>query len=164
MASETPQAGGPADDVTRFLDEHGVAYEVVVHEKQFTAAGEAQAAGIEPHDAAKALLVREDGEYLLAVIPASSRLDLRKLRAALEEHPKLRFATEDEIDSDFPAFELGAVPPLGPGLPSAEVVDSALLEHDRVLCNAGDHIHSLLLDPNEIVRVGASRVSDICQD
>jgi Ala-tRNA(Pro) deacylase len=164
MGSETAEAGGPAQEVARFLDEHGVAYELVEHEKQFTAAGEAQAAGIEPHDAAKALLVRENGEYLLAVIPASRRLDLKKLRATLEEHPKLRLATEDEIDSDFPAFELGAVPPLGPGLPSAEVVDRALLEHDRVLCNAGDHAHSLLLDPNEIVRVGGSRVADICED
>ena len=164
MASETAESGGPAEAVTRFLDEHGVTHEVVEHEKQFTAAGEAQAAGIEPHDAAKALLVREDGEYLLAVIPASRRLDLKKLRDTLEEHPKLRLATEDEIDSDFPAFELGAVPPLGPGLPSAEVVDRALLEHDRVLCNAGDHAHSLLLDPKEIVRVGGSRVSDICED
>jgi Ala-tRNA(Pro) deacylase len=164
MASEPGSRRGPLEAVTGFLDQHDVAYEVVEHEKQFTAAGEAVAAGIEPHDASKALLVREDGDYLLAVIPASRRLDLRKLRAALEEHPKLRLATEDEIASDFPGFELGAVPPVGPGLPSAEVVDEALLEHDRVLCNAGDHTHSVLVDPNEIVRVGRSRVSDICED
>lgn len=164
MATEMGTAGGPAEDVTRFLDQHGVAYELLEHEKQFTAAGEAKAAGIEPYDAAKALFVRDDGEYLLAVIPASRRLDLKKLRATLEERPKVRLATEDEIGSDFPAFELGAVPPVGPGMPSAEIVDRALLEHDRVLCNAGDHAHSLLVDPNEIVRVGGSRVSDICED
>jgi len=164
MASETGPEGGPLQAVTRFLDEHDVAYEVVEHEKRLSAAGEAVAAGIEPHDASKALLVREDGEYLLAVIPASRRLDLKKVRATLEERPKLRLATEDEIASDFPAFELGAVPPIGPGLPSAEVVDEALLQHDRVLCNAGDHTHSLLVDPHEIVRVGGSRVSDICED
>lgn len=164
MASDTAEAGSPTEAVTRFLEEHEVDYEVVEHEKQFTAAGEAQAAGIEPHDAAKALLVREDGDYLLAVIPASRRLDLRKLRATLVERPKLRLATENEIASDFPVFELGAVPPVGPGLPSAEVVDEALLEHDRVLCNAGDHSHSLLVDPKEIARVGGSRVADICGD
>jgi Ala-tRNA(Pro) deacylase len=164
MTSETEEGGSSLEAVTRFLEEHDVPHEVVEHEKQFTAAGEAHAAGIEPHDAAKALLVREDGDYLLAVIPASRRLDLKKLRATLEERPKLRLATEDEIASDFPAFELGAVPPVGPGLPSAEVVDQALLEHDRVLCNAGDHSHSLLVDPNEVVRVGGSRVSDICED
>jgi Ala-tRNA(Pro) deacylase len=164
MPSDTPEVGGPAEAVARFLEEHDVDFEVVEHEKQFTAAGEAQAAGVEPHDAAKALLVREDGEYLLAVIPASRRLDLRKLRDTLEERPKLRLATEDEIASDFAVFELGAVPPVGPGLPSAEVVDEALLEHDRVLCNAGDHSHSLLVDPEQIVRVGGSRVADICED
>jgi Ala-tRNA(Pro) deacylase len=164
MASEMGQESGAIGAVTGFLDENGIAYEVVEHEKQFTAASEAVAAGVEPHDASKALLLREDGEYLLAVIPASRRLDLKKLRATLEEHPKLRLATEEEIASDFPTFELGAVPPVGPGLPSVEVVDEALLEHDRVLCNAGDHAHSVLVDPNEIVRVGRSRVSDICED
>jgi Ala-tRNA(Pro) deacylase len=164
MASETGPEGGRLEAVTRFLDQHDVAYEVVEHKRELTAAGEALAAGIEPHDAAKALLVREDGDYLLAVIPASRRLDLKKLRATLEERPKLRLATEEEIASDFSTFELGAVPPVGPELPSAEVVDEALLQHDRVLCNAGDHTHSLLVDPNEIVRVGGSRVSDICED
>lgn len=164
MAGQAAEESGPLEAVTRFLDEHDVAYEVVEHERQLTAADEALAAGIEPHDAAKALLVREDGDYLLAVVPASRRLDLKKLRATLEERPKVRLATEDEIASDFPAFELGAVPPVGPGLPSAEVVDGALLEHERVLCNAGDHAHSLLVDPNEVVRVAGSRVSDICEE
>jgi Ala-tRNA(Pro) deacylase len=148
----------------RYLDEQQVAYEVVEHAERFTAAGEARAAGIEPGDAAKDVLLRTDGDYVLAVIPASERLDLRKVRDLLGEEGELRLATEDEIAADFSAFELGALPPFGPVLDAAQIVDRRLLEHERVLCNGGDHRHSLMVDPNEIVRVTDARVEDICQE
>jgi prolyl-tRNA editing enzyme YbaK/EbsC (Cys-tRNA(Pro) deacylase) len=49
-------------------------------------------------------------------------------------------------------------------LPAAEVMDSALAAQERVLCAAGDHRHSVLVDPREIVRVTASRIADICEE
>ncbi|MGH2955182.1 MAG: aminoacyl-tRNA deacylase [Solirubrobacterales bacterium] len=150
---------------TRYLDEQQVAYEVVEHPERFTAAGEARAAGIEPADAAKDILLRTDGSYILAVIPASERLDIRKVRDRLSAEGEIRLATEDEIAADFSGFELGALPPFGPVLGgAAQIVDRRLLDHERVLCNGGDHRHSLMVDPNEIVRVTEARVEDICQD
>jgi prolyl-tRNA editing enzyme YbaK/EbsC (Cys-tRNA(Pro) deacylase) len=66
--------------------------------------------------------------------------------------------------ADFSGFELGALPPLGEMLPAPEIVDPRLLEHDRVLCNGGDHTHSILLDPSDVVRVSGAQVADVCQD
>jgi prolyl-tRNA editing enzyme YbaK/EbsC (Cys-tRNA(Pro) deacylase) len=43
------------------------------------------------------------------------------------------------------------------------VLDGRLLEHERILCNAGDHRHGLLLDPHELVEVVQPRVADICE-
>ena len=68
------------------------------------------------------------------------------------------------MGTDFPDFELGAIPPLGEMLPAPEIVDRRVLEHDRVLCNGGDHTHSVLLDPKEIVRVSNAQVADVCED
>jgi Ala-tRNA(Pro) deacylase len=161
MSPETG-AGSPLDTTTSYLDEHGVAYEVVEHGERFTAAAEARAAGMEPHNAAKSLLLRDDDGYELVVIPASERLDLKKVRQALGR--ELRLATEQEMEADFAQFELGALPPVGPMLPAPEVVDRRLLEHDRVLCNAGDHRHSVLVDPRELVRVADAQLADVCQD
>ena len=158
----------PKEDMTgaatRYLDEQQVTYEVVEHPERFTAAAEARAAGVEPADAAKDVLLRRDGEYILAVIPASRRLDMRKLRDRLGDEGEIRLATEDEIAADFSRFELGALPPFGPVLGTSQIVDRSLLEHDRVLCNGGDHRHSLMVDPNEMVRVTEARVEDICED
>jgi Ala-tRNA(Pro) deacylase len=100
----------------------------------------------------------------LAVIPASERLDLGKARELLEASGSLRLATEDEIGKDFERFAVGAIPPFGGlhGIP--QVIDRRLLEHDRVLCSAGDHAHGVLVDPNEMVRIAGARTGDLCEE
>lgn len=154
---------GSIDMVCGFLDERGVAYEVVEHEQRFTAAAEARASGIEPHDAAKDVVLRHGATYVLAAIPASERLDLHKARDLLGEED-LRLATEDEIAADFSRFEVGALPPFGSLHDVAQIVDRRLLDHPQVLCSSGDHRHSLKVDPNEIVRLADARVADLCKE
>ena len=146
--------------VRTYLDEQGAEYELVEHEERFTAAAEAQAAGVEPGDAAKDLILRDGESYVMAVIPASERLDLGKARELLGAGKSLRLATE-EIGRDFERFEVGAIPPFGPlhGIP--QIVDRRLLEHDRVLGSAGDHAHGVLVEPNEMVRITNAQVGDL---
>lgn len=150
--------------VTAYLDDAKVDYELVEHEERFTAAAEARAAGVEPQDAAKDLILRDGDRYMLAVIPASERIDLGKARDLLEASRSLRLATEEEIGKDFERFEVGAIPPFGPLHGTPQIVDRRLLEHDRVLCGAGDHAHGVLLDPNEWTRITEARVGDLCEE
>jgi Ala-tRNA(Pro) deacylase len=153
------------DRTTRHLDAIGIPYEVVEHEQAFGAASEADAAGVRPQNAAKSILLHDGEGYRLVAIQASDRLDLGKVRDLLEiSRSQLRLVTEDEMAADFSEFELGAIPPLGELLPATEIVDHRLLEHDRVLCNGGDHTHSVLLDPGDVVRVSGAKVADVCQD
>jgi prolyl-tRNA editing enzyme YbaK/EbsC (Cys-tRNA(Pro) deacylase) len=49
-------------------------------------------------------------------------------------------------------------------LPHAEVVDRRLLEEDRILCSGGDHRHSIVLDPRDIVKMTDAKVADVCED
>jgi len=163
MQSATPAQ--PIERTTRHLDDQAIAYEVVEHEQAFGAASEATASGVPPDNAAKSVLLHDEEGYRLAVILASDRLDLRKLGELLDTRKaKLRLATEEEMRADFPDFELGAIPPFGEMLPAPEIVDRQVLDHDRVLCNGGDHTHSVLLDPKEIVRAADARVADICEE
>ena len=98
------------------------------------------------------------------MIPASRRLDLGKARVVLDAGSSLRLATEKEIRRDFERFEVGAIPPFGPLHGIHQVVDSSVLEHDRMLCSAGDHGHGILVDPKEMVRIAEARVGDLCED
>ena len=160
--TETSQAHG-IDAVTAFLEAQGIRYDVLEHRPTFSAAAEARAAGAEPREAAKTLALRDRAGYRMAVIPASHRLDLHRTRELLGATSHLRLATEEELERDFPMFEVGAMPPLGPMMPMPEIVDVHLLYHDGVLCAGGDHRHSVRLDPRDLVRVCEPRVASLCE-
>jgi Ala-tRNA(Pro) deacylase len=153
-----------AASITEYLDGEGVQYELVEHEPTMSAAAEAEATHHPQQQVAKTVVVHDRGGYILAIVPASERLDLRKLRDLLGASQSMRLATEEEMASDFPTLEVGATPPVGPTLPRAEVVDRRLLEEDRILCSGGDHRHSIVLDPRDVVRMTDAKVADICED
>jgi Ala-tRNA(Pro) deacylase len=150
--------------ITGYLEGEGIPFELVEHQPTMTAAAEAQATHRPAHEVAKTVVLQDRGGYVLAIVPASDRLDLGKLRELLGASKELRLASEQEMAADFPGIEVGATPPMGPMLPRAEVVDPRLLEADRILCPAGDHRHSVLLDPRDVVRLADAKVADVCED
>jgi Ala-tRNA(Pro) deacylase len=133
----------------------------VEHERTQTAAAEARAAGMPPADVAKTVVLRDQEGVRLAVIPASHRLDMHKVKRELASKG-LRLVTEQEMAAEFAEFEVGAVPPFGPLFHALELVDERLLDHDRILCGGGDHEHGVLVDPHDLVTAGQARVADIC--
>jgi Ala-tRNA(Pro) deacylase len=158
----SPEPSGVAA-VTRFLEDAGVDHEVVEHEPTYSAEQEARATSEEPRHTAKTLLLHDHGGWRLAVLPANHRLDLEKARRLLGGTRHLRLATEEEIANEFPGFDVGALPPVGPQLPLPEVVDVRLLYRDHVVCAAGDHRHGVRLDPRDILRMAEPRVGDLCE-
>jgi len=150
--------------ITEFLDGARIAHEVIEHDEVMSAAAEASATHVPPDQVAKTVVLLAGDAYVIAAIPASERLDLHKLRDILGAPRELHLATEDQIAREFPAFAVGAIPPFGPMVPAAEVIDRRLLEHPRVLCPAGDHRHSVFVDPRDVITVTKAHTGDICQD
>ena len=148
--------------VTRLLEHRGVPYEVVEHDATYTATAEAAAAAADPAAMAKTVALRDREGYRLAVVPASERLDVRRAREVLGATHHLRLATEEEMRQDFPAFDVGAMPPFG-AEPLPEVVDIGLLRHERIVCAGGDHRRSILMDPVDLLQLTEPRVADICE-
>ena len=159
-----PMTTTGSEAIERFLTGEGVEHELIEHEPVMSAGEEAATTSVPSQRVCKTVVLHDGAAYVIAAIPASQRLDLHKLRDLLGASRSLRLATEDEIGRDFPSVEVGAVPPFGPMVPAAEVIDSSLLEHDEVLCAAGDHRHSVLLDPHDVVRITAARTADICEE
>ncbi len=152
--------------ITEYLEGERVPYDLVEHEPVMSAAAEADATGEAPDHVAKTIVLHHTatGAYVIAAIPASQRLDLHKLRDVLDATRQLQLASEEQIARDFPSLEVGAVPPFGPMVPVADVMDRSLLRHERILCPAGDHRHSVLVNPRDVVRITAAQIADICQD
>lgn len=153
-----------SSEVTAFLRAEGIEYQLVEHEPAMSATAEARLAGYALDEVAKTVLLHDGAAHLIVALPASMRLDLHKLRELLGASRQLRLATEAEIARDFPSVEVGAVPLFGPALPATEVIDRALLRPKRILCPAGDHRHSVLVDPQAVVRLTGATVADICGD
>lgn len=161
MTSASPTG---IEAVTGHLDGAGVAYEVVEHEPTMSAAAEAASTHRPASEVAKTVILQDGDSYVLAVVPASERIDLHKVRELLGASKTLRLATEAEIAADFPDLEVGAAPPFGPMTPRAEFIDHRLLQADRVLCAGGDHTHSVVIDPRDVVRITGATAADISED
>src|SRR5690606_7045402 len=87
--------------VTDVLEGLGVEHQVHEHAPADTAMAEAVAEHVPPQRVAKTLVLRSGDSWALAVIPASHRLDLRKLRELLGAEEELRLATEEEMGAHF---------------------------------------------------------------
>jgi Ala-tRNA(Pro) deacylase len=149
--------------VAGFLEEAGVEHEVLEHEPTFSTLEEAVAVHADPRHSAKTLALHDRGGWRLAVLPANHRLDVERARRLLGGSNHLRLATEEEMRTAFPAFDVGALPPVGPMLPLPEVIDVRLLYCDDVICAGGDHRHTIRLDPRDLMRLSEPRVGDICE-
>jgi Ala-tRNA(Pro) deacylase len=164
MASDASSADAGVRALSAYLTRHGATHEIIEHAPTQTAAAEALAAAVPPDQAAKTIVLHDHGAYLLALIPASERLDLHKLRDVLGASKTLQLATEREIATRFPPFEVGATPPVGAEGFAGEVIDRRLADQSAIVCAAGDHRHAVRVDPSDVVRLANAAVADICAD
>jgi Ala-tRNA(Pro) deacylase len=163
MQSRNPTTAAGVETVTHHFDSQQIPYELIEHAETFSAVGEAVAAHVEPSAAGKTLLLRDHDDYRLVLLPADRHLDLRRVRELMGASRHLRLATEVEMARDFPVYEVGALPPIGPTLPPVEIVDVRLLDAGRVLFAAGDHRHSIVIPTREPLQVTEPRVADVCE-
>ena len=153
-----------SEDLTRALDEAGAAYELLPHAHTESAFAEAVALGLSPDDVAKTLIVKTLEGYLRAVVPASGRLDERKLRDLTGGSKKdVHLASEDDLRRDYPDFDLGAVPPLRGARRDPVIVDSRVAARESVVLEAGSHEQSVRVATFDLVRAAGAEVADICK-
>ena len=154
-----------SEDLTAVLEAEGIAFELLPHGHTESALAEAEALGVDPADVAKTLVVETPDGYTRAVLPASERLDIRKLGTFLGEgKKKVHLATEESLARDYAEFELGAVPPVGGRRSDPVVIDRRLAERDTVVLEAGSHEESIRLARADLVRLTQARIADIAQD
>jgi Ala-tRNA(Pro) deacylase len=137
--------------VTEHLETRGVRFEPIAHRQACTSIDEARALGIEASEVVKTVAVRVAGGYALMAVPATGRLDMHLVQAAVGDR-HVRLATEEELLRDFPGFELGALPPLGSLLGAPLYVDQEVLQHETVVFAAGSQTESVQLKTAELIQ------------
>jgi Ala-tRNA(Pro) deacylase len=128
---------GIPNTVSEFLHSHEVDFTVLPHRMTVTSMETAQAAHV-PGDSLAKAVVLEDGErYVLAVIPATHRLDAIALEGLLDR--ELRMVGEQDFAVLFRDCRRGAVPAVGGAYGVATVVDVSLAARPDVYIESGDH-------------------------
>jgi Ala-tRNA(Pro) deacylase len=151
-------------DVTKVLDDAGAEYEVLHHAHTERAAAEAEALGLSPGEVAKTLIARTPDGRLRALVPASDRIDMGKLRGAVgASKDDVQLATEEEMARDYPEFALGAVPPVGGSRHDPVIVDRKLAEQEWLVFEAGTHDDSVRIRTKDFMRITDARTAELCQ-
>jgi len=126
-----------APTVQRFLDAHGINHDVLPHTPTMSSLDTAEAAHVSANKLAKAVVLKKDAGYLVAVMPASHHLQWAALQKCLKQN--LALATEEEVTWLFPDCTVGAVPPFGEAYGIETVVDDSITEQPDVYFEGGDH-------------------------
>ncbi|MGL5165106.1 MAG: aminoacyl-tRNA deacylase [Afipia sp.] len=100
-----------APTLQKYLAAENIQYEEIPHELSMTSTRTADACHISGDRLAKGIVLRRDGEYMLAVVPASHHLRLSELRTKLGDNVDM--ADETEINQLFRDCAHGAVPAVG---------------------------------------------------
>ena len=126
-----------AASVQKHLVREGVSYQVIEHTRTLDSAHAAQAAHVPGAQLAKGTVLKDDQGFVIAVVPATRKVDLGALHRRFGR--PLGLATEDELNGLFRDCEPGAVPPLGAAYGIDSVLDDSLMEESDVYFEAGDH-------------------------
>ncbi len=124
--------------VTEFLKKAGVKYKITEHPPAFTAQSVAAAVHEPGKYVAKPVIVKADGKYIMCVLSACSKVDLRTLKSQLNAK-SVELADEKEIEGLFPDCEIGAEPPFGNLYKLSTIVDKTLAGDDHIMFQAGTH-------------------------
>jgi Ala-tRNA(Pro) deacylase len=126
----------PINKLKEFLDSKQIQYIVISHSPAFTAQQVAASAHVKGKELAKTVMVKIDGSLAMAVLPASQKVDLERLREAAGADV-VELASEREFRDRFPDCDLGAMPPFGNLYGLDVYVADTLTDDEEIAFNAG---------------------------
>ena len=121
----------------KYLEDSGIEYELIKHDYAATSMHSADKAHISGENIAKAVILYDGEDYIVAVVPATHQVQLGKLHKQFDRYMSL--ASESELHELFDDCSVGAIPPLGNAYGMDVMIDNHLDNCDDVYFEAGDH-------------------------
>jgi Ala-tRNA(Pro) deacylase len=140
-----------AKTVVDYLQKNHVAYAVLPHPHTDTSRQSADQSHILGDSLAKAVVLRDGRNYLMAVVPANRHVHLETLSAKLGRD--LHLADEDRLVPVFKDCAPGAIPALGPAYGMETILDDSLVGQPEVYFEAGDHEELIQVQGDEFLKL-----------
>ena len=125
-------------DIVSYLKKQKVKFKRMKHPERFTSQEVAAAQHVPGREMVKAVLVKADKEFVLAVLSAICKVNFDRLAKILGVK-KVKLAGEKDMARLFPDVEVGAEPPFGNLYDVQTVVDESLTEEEEIVFQAGTH-------------------------
>lgn len=151
----------PNRKLQNFLDDQMVRYITINHSKAFTAQEIVASLHIKGKKFAKTVMITVDGKMAMAVLPASYRINLQKLKE-MTNASQVCLASEDDFEFIFPGCDVGAMPPFGNLYDMPVYMAASLVAEDDIYFNAGSHTELIKMkftDYEELVNPEVARFS-----
>jgi Ala-tRNA(Pro) deacylase len=152
-----------ANRLQSYMAEAGLAWSPVTHQPSSTCMEAAHGAHVAPDRVAKAVVLKGNSGYLMAVIPASHHLDVEDLGEAITDD--LTLVSESTLGQLFTDCQPGAVPPVGAAYGIRTLWDEDLGSRADVYFEGGDHqtlVHMKGADFGALMRKTAARLPESC--
>ena len=146
--------------IQEYLKEHGVSFETRRHPPAYTAQEVAAEEHVSGNELAKAVAIKADKGFALCVLPASYKLDMKKVAQATKMK-KVRLADETEMAKLFPDTEVGAEPPFGNLYDLPTLVDEHLAEDKEIVFQAGTHRDAIRMTYADYAELAHPLVADL---
>ena len=127
---------GIAITLAQYLADRSIAYDLVPRSHGVTGSANAAATGVPADRFAKAVVLKSEPGFMLAVVPASRRIRFKELGQLLGGYVDM--ANEEQVETLFLDCEPGAVPALGEAYGLGVVMDDSLAQEPDVYFEAGD--------------------------
>jgi Ala-tRNA(Pro) deacylase len=143
-----------APTLRKYLAAENIQYDEIPHELTMTSTRTAEASHVSGDHLAKAIVLRRDGGYMLAVLPTSHHLRIADLRARFGND--IDMANEHEVNRLFADCAHGAVPAAGICYGLDVIVDDSIQTQPEIYMEAGDHETLLHLTGAQFARLNAN--------
>lgn len=148
--------------LSEYLDSTGKQWQPLSHVETLSSVDEARALGIDSDEVAKSLVLKSREGYALAVIPGGHRLDMHKVRDATGDKT-IRLASENDLERDFPDYELGAAPPAAGLLNVLGFVDPTVRSREWIVFAAGTHTDSVRMKTADLIGLSDFTEADLVE-
>lgn len=122
----------------------------------------ALALGVDETRVFKTLVVKADERYVVALVPSSGNLSLRKIARVLEVREAVMAAAPDA--QRMTGYVVGGISPFGQKRRLTTVVDESVQAHDTVFVSAGRRGWDVEVAPAGLVSATDALIADIAAD
>lgn len=157
--------------IADYLAKNRYKYEIIEHRTTYTAWDTAQTEKVKPQEVGKALIMKADNDYFVALIPSNKNLDKKKLLKVInarikKEHSfanasagegkkackKIDFAKEAWMKKNLPG-KVGATSPFA-GLTGLEIYfDNALKKNKKIYLGSGEYTASIRISVSQYLKI-----------